>query len=180
MGFSIDVRKLYWVMGDADDPHDLCLHGDPIVRIGERTLEDDELSVSAAALYLLRSLTEDHIAGGEDERMIPCCGHFMMADDALENVTIVGCPNGIDWSVRHRDSAVVLSLEDGTEERVSEEGYREEVFRFADKIEAYYRSCADKVFDGDEDDFAKNGYTAFWNEWHRRRGAGATIQHQEG
>ena len=166
MSFSIDVRKLYWVRGDEDDPQDLCLHGDPIVRIGERTLEDDELSVSAAALYLLRSLTEDHIAGGEDERMIPCCGHFMIADKDLQNVTIMGCPNGIDWSVRHEGGAVVLSLEDGTEESVSEEEYRKEVFRFADKIEAYYRSRSAKEF---YDEFDRKGYAAFWNEWRRRR-----------
>ena len=168
MSFSIDATELQWVNGDKDDPLDLCLHGRVVVHIGDRTLEDpdDVLSVSAAALYLLRSLSEDHIAG-EGEHMIPHCGRFMIADDDLQNVTIAGCPYGLDWSVRHQDGAVVLSLNDGTEERVSLDEYREEVFRFADQIEAYYRSCSDKEFC---DDFDGKGYAAFWNEWRRRRG----------
>ena len=36
----------------------------------------------------------------------------------------------------------------------------------ADKVEAFYRSCRPKHIPKDE--FARNGYIAFWNERHRR------------
>lgn len=172
MGFSIDARDLRWACGDADDSQDLCLHGDVVVRIGERTLEDDTLTVSAAGLYLLRSLTKDHVAG-EGEHMIPHCGHAMYAREdggsrsEDEDVSLTGCPIGLDWSVRHDGGEVVLTLDDGTEERMSVGSYREEVFRFADAIEDYYRSCAEKI---SFDDYARRGYEAFWREWHKRRG----------
>ena len=62
--------------------------------------------------------------------MLPCCGHFIIANEALDEVTISGCENGIDWSVIHKDNMVILEL---------------------------------------EDEFDRDGYVAFWNEWHRRR-----------
>ena len=49
--------------------------------------------------------------------------------------------------------------------------YKEEVFRFADKVEALYNSCAPKEVP--ENEFRRNGYIAFWNEWHRRRNESA-------
>ena len=57
--------------------------------------------------------------------------------------------------------------EDGTAVTVPLEEYRQEVFRFADRVEGYYRQCAPKQLP--EDAFTRDGYTAFWNEWHRRR-----------
>ena len=150
--FQIDATKFYWINEKADDPDDLCLHGHVVVFIGDRHLEDD-CTVSATALYLLKSLTEDHIAG-EDIQLLPCCGHFYIPDQRLENVVISGC--------------VVLTLEDGTAVTVPLEEYRQEVFRFADRVEGYYRQCAPKQLP--EDGFTRDGYTAFWNEWHRRRG----------
>ena len=44
--------------------------------------------------------------------------------------------------------------------------YQREVLCFADKVEAYYKSCQPKHIPDDE--FERNGYLAFWNEWHRR------------
>ena len=99
--------------------------------------------------------------------MLPCCGHFMIPNETLDNVTILGCPNGIDWSVIHDGNSVIFELEDGTREYVSIAAYEREVFRFADKIETFYKSCTPKKVPTDE--FERNGYIAFWNEWHKRR-----------
>ena len=44
-----------------------------------------------------RLLHQTHIV----KRQLPCCGHFMIPNETLDNVTILGCPNGIDWSVIH-------------------------------------------------------------------------------
>ena len=167
--FHIDADSFAWINGEADDPEDLCLHGRAVAVIGETRLEYD-CTVSAAALYLLKTLTQDHILK-TDNQLLPCCGFFLIADDTLSNVTIVGCDNGVDWSVIHQGEEVKLVLEDGREEVVPLPAYREEVFRFADKVEAYYRRCAPKKLP--EDEFDRRGYQAFWNEWHRRRGGGA-------
>jgi hypothetical protein len=45
--------------------------------------------------------------------------------------------------------------------------HRKTVFEFVDKIEAFYNSCWPKILP--KDDFARDGYLAFWNEWRRRR-----------
>lgn len=165
--FTIDACDFSWIMGPEDDPEDLCLHGHVTARIGDTVLEDDG-TVSATALYLLKSLTQDKVMDPGDIQMIPCCGHFLMANDDLSEVTISGCDNGTDWSVLHRDGMVELVLPSGQVERVDPKAYREQVLAFADKIEDYYRSCQPKKLP--KDDFDRRGYLAFWNEWHRRRG----------
>ena len=104
---------------------------------------------------------------GEDNQMLPCCGFFMIPNDGLDDVTIVGCDNGVDWSVVHDGDHVRLILEDGYEETAAIEEYKAEVFRFADPIEAFYASCTPKVLP--EDEFSRKGFLAFRNEWHRRR-----------
>ena len=163
--FEIDADNLYWINGQPDDPTDLCLHGHAVAYIGNEKVEYNA-TVSATALYLLKTLTEDHIIY-DSNQMLPCCGHWIIADDNLENVDICGCPNGVDWSVIHDGNFVKLILESGYEVMVPLSDYREEVYRFADKIEAFYRSCREKIIP--ENEFDRNGYIAFWNEWHRRR-----------
>ncbi len=91
----------------------------------------------------------------------------MFPNDTLDNVVIAGCDNGIDWSVIHDGDTVILELEDGTRENISINKYKQEVFKFADKVEAFYKSCSPKKIPDDKID--RNGYIAFWNEWHRRR-----------
>lgn len=164
-GFHIDAHHFEWINGLEDDPNDFCLHGNVTVMIGDEILQYD-CTVSSTGLYLLKTLTQNHIIG-EDNQMLPCCGHFMIANDSLSEVTIIGCPNGIDWSVIHDGEFVKLITESGKQTIVSLEDYEYKVFRFVDSVEAYYNSCSPKVFFSDE--FDKNNYIAFWNEWHRRR-----------
>ncbi len=162
--FKIDVTDFAWIDGPGDDPKDLCLHGKVTARIGEEVLENHG-TVSASALYLLRSLTEDHQTG-QMTQMIPCCGHFMVASDDLTEVYVDGCPNGTDWKVEQVCGGVKITTESGRETFVPMDAYRAEVFRFADKVESFYAACMPKE---PYDDFSRRGYTAFWNEWHRRR-----------
>lgn len=164
--FKIDADDFSWINGPEDDENDLCLHGHVTVQIGNTILEDYG-TVSATALYLLKSLTEDKIMNEAEIQMIPCCGHFLIANRDLSEVTIIGCDNGTDWSVIHENGKIKLVLPSGEEEWVDFSDYQREVFRFADEIEAYYSSCKPKVIPQDE--FKRNGYLAFWNEWHRRR-----------
>lgn len=165
--FLIDATDLCWIDESADDADDLCLHGHAIVYIGNERLEFDA-TVSATALYLLKTLTEEHIIH-TGIQMLPCCGHFYIPDGKLENVVILGCDRGIDWTVKHSGKDVILILESGTEITITLDEYRQEVYKFADKIEDYYKLCSPKNVPSDE--FERNGYIAFWNEWHRRRNA---------
>ena len=134
--FKVEVNNLSWIDGNPDDPEDLCGHGHAVAYIENEKLEYDA-TVSAAALYLLRSLTEDHRIH-EGENMFPCCGFSMFpADDALQNVEILGCPNGIDWSVIHEGEDIKLITEAGNETVCHFAEYEKTVYDFADKVEAF-------------------------------------------
>ena len=164
--FRIDAENLCWIKNDgADDPDDLCLHGHVFAKIGEEILEYDT-TVSAAGLYLLRTLTENHIIH-EHEHILPCCGHWMMANEDLSSVNTGGCPNGVDWSVIHENGKIKLVTEAGRETLIGIDDYKQEVYAFADKIEDYYEKCPPKNMPSEE--YERNGYTAFWNEWRRHR-----------
>jgi len=171
--FHIELESLYWIKNDgADDPDDLCLHGHVSVIIGGINFEYDA-TVSAAGLYLLRTLTENHIIH-EGESMLPCCGNSMIANEDLSAVDIFGCPNGLDWSVIHEDGKVKLFAETGKSVTISLENYEDEVFAFANSIESYCNKCLPKNFPAEEAE--RNGYTAFWNEWKRRKNSHISYQ----
>ena len=165
--FKIDVDNMYWIGGAADDPNDLCLHGDVRVQIGDTLLEDSG-TVSSTALYLLKTLTQDKIMSEFDIQMIPCCGHSLFANNNLTEVTVSGCDKGTDWTTLHSGEFIKLILPNGKETTVSLADYAKEVFAFVDKVEAFYNTCSPKILPNNE--FDRNGYIAFWNEWHRRRG----------
>lgn len=165
--FKIDADNFEWIGGVEDDPKDLCLHGRVIVQIGNTVLEDYG-TVSATALYLLKTLTENkNTTELCDIQMIPCCGHSIFAKEELTEVTIIGCDKGTDWATIHEGDNVKIILASGQTELVELAEYKKEVYRFADKVKAFYNSCTQKELPEDEID--RNGYIAFWNEWNRRR-----------
>lgn len=161
--FHIDATDLAWLEGI--EASDQCLHGHSIAVIGERRLEYG-CTVSATALYLLKSLTEDHMIY-EDNQLLPCCGFFLIPDQAEENVCISGCPNGIDWTVRHTAGGVELILEDGYAVTVPMDEYRREVLAFVRKIEDFYNQSLPKELD--VLCLETGAYPRFWKEWHRRK-----------
>ena len=165
--FRIDAENLYWIKNDGiDDPDDLCLHGHVIAKIGEEIF-DYNATVSATGLYLLSTLTVNHIAHYE-EAMLPCCGHWMIANDDLTAVDISGCTNGIDWSVIHEDGKIKLVTEAGNETFIDLDYYKAEVHAFADKIADFYRMSSPKNL-LKADTMSRDGYIAFWNEWYRHK-----------
>ena len=167
--FRIDVDNLHWIGNDGkDDPNDLCLHGHVFVKIGDEFFEYDA-TVSAAGLYLLRSLTENHTIH-ENQAIIPCCGGFFIPSEDLSSVSIVGCSgsNGVDWSVVHEEGKIKLVTETGKETLVNLYNYYEEIYAFLDMIESFYKNSSPKNV-SKLDQLEQNGYIAFWNEWNRRR-----------
>ena len=163
--FCIEIKRLYWIKETEDYPNDLCLHGDVVINLCNKRSEES-CCASAAALYLLKAIEEDHIPKSGNQ-LFPCCGHFIIANEHLDKVEILGCNNGLDWSIIHKNDIVNFVTESNTAEHMHIEDYKTVVFNFADAIEKYYLNCTQKNIP--QDKFEKDGYIAFWNEWHKRR-----------
>ncbi len=164
--FRILYENFQWINGAEDDSEDLCLHGMVHVLIGAEGFAY-LCCVSAAALRMLRSLTENHKVTNHGEQMLPCCGQCMIADEAMQAITIIGCDNGINWAVRHEKEGIRLITATGREVLIENTLYYKEVLRFADAVEAFYKSCSPKVLP--ENEMEREGYQTFWKEWHRRK-----------
>lgn len=169
--FSINIKGLYWIDKDPSNQDDLCLHGDVRLNFANKVTETD-CTVSAASLYLLRTLTEDRIANDfESDPILPCCGNTLIASEDGESVTIIGCPNGIDWEVKHINNDVKLILGDGTEVQLELSEYQRAVFSFVDEVQSFYKQSLPRRFSNDAlSESDRKGYHAFWKEWSMRRG----------
>ena len=170
--FKIKADHFEWIGGAADDPQDRCLHGHVTVQFGDTVLEDHG-TVSATALYLLKTLTDNKIMASYDIQMIPCCGHFLIANADLTEVQISGCDTGTDWSTIHEGDHIRFVLPSGHEEVVTLREYRYEVLDFANRVKQFYDACTPKELP--ENEFDRNGYVAFWNEWQRRYNEGLIL-----
>jgi hypothetical protein len=109
--------NLHWIDG-INDPADLCAHSPVEFRIGGATLikpSDGDWTVSAAALYLLRTLSQPHTKQQPiTDYLFPCCGNGIFEVEGRDDVRIVGCNSGIDFEVVRTDDEVALTAEDGT------------------------------------------------------------------
>ncbi|MBR0124585.1 MAG: hypothetical protein IJM03_04485, partial [Treponema sp.] len=171
--FKIDVDSFYWIDSDDANTGDLCLHGHVRVQIGSYQSEDYG-TVSASALYLLKTLSRNHIPESEIQ-LVPCCGHSMFAISSLESnpeaeddygelCEILGCPNGLDWTVKHEGDFVRLISDSGQTVCLPFEEYKAEIFAFSNKVKAFYDSSLPRdVSNYDAVDI--EGFKAFCAEW---------------
>lgn len=166
----VDLR---WIKGSEDDPSDLCAHGDFEFRIDDDVLSDGSagraLTLSAAALYLLRTLSRSHTKDAQvGDQLFPCCGHAMYDIPGQDEVVIVGCGNGEDFELDHREggAAVVVRATGGREWSVDRDSWQAAVFAFVDAVSEFYARSSPKR--PTKDDAA--GFRAFQAEWERRRG----------
>src|SRR5579883_2977322 len=167
--------NLRWIGGAVDDPKDLCVHGDVEFRIGNDVLLDPttggkDLTVSAAALYLLRTLSLPHSKDAPvGDHLFPCCGFAMSDVPGQEDVSVCGCLNGEDFEVLHDigGRGVVVRASEGREWRVAWPGGRAAVFSFADRVSEFYAACSPKQPSDEKD---SSGLRKFTAEWCRRRG----------
>lgn len=167
---KVRVYNLGWLPHMLEQ-HDLCAHGAVAVEIGGEHFErDDEADwcVSAAALFLLRTLTRNHTPSSPvGDQLIPCCGHTMYVVTGEEDVEIQTCITGLNWEVHHLANTVLLRTENGTEEYVSSDEWKHTVFQFADTVEDLYKRSLPKEPDNS---YEAAAYAAFQAEWSRRRG----------
>ena len=168
--FEIKIIDLHWIDRKEDDGKDLCLHGNVFVRIGDEIIDNgidnDDWTVSAGALMMLRSIETNHIVFKEENHMLPCCGHFMYIDEKTNNIIVLGCPTGIDWTVIHEGNNVKLITESGKETIISNDKYEKIIFNYADKLKKFYDNSLPKIL---SEDYHRECYFKFWEEWNQIR-----------
>lgn len=132
-------------------------------------------AVSTAALHLLSTIERDHVSPDpRADHLVPCCGHFMEIDAATDEVLNLGCPNGVDWSVRHpRVDQVALSFVGGEELSVHLREWRDAVVAFSSAVRAFYFGEAPKR---PGDDYEAAWHARFLAEWERRHQQALTKQ----
>ena len=168
--FELKILDLHWIKNE-DDPTDLCAHGHVFVKIGDEVVADKDtldVTVSSTALYLMRTLKDNYKKDDYASQLLPCCGHFFMADEENDFVSIMGCPSGIDWTIVHIDDNNVKHITNsGREVTVDKRIYTKLVSDFADQVENFYKISLPKTIP--TDDFDRKGYLTFWKEWRRLR-----------
>jgi hypothetical protein len=155
---------MHWL---GEPKADVCAHGHVMFRMPGLDLPELvalDCTVSAAALYLLRSLSSDRAPSPVSERMFPCCGHSLH-DVGDGDVLVIGCSYGVDLGVHH-DGAYVLLTSNEDCVAIRRILWRAAVFQFADDVAEFYaRSQSKSPSDSDRD-----GHRCFLAEWERRRG----------
>jgi hypothetical protein len=168
--FDIKILDLHWIK-DVDDPTDLCAHGHVFVKIGDEVVADTnslDVTVSSTALYLMRTIRDNYKKNDYASQLLPCCGHFFIADEENDYVAIMGCPSGIDWTIIHTGDGKIKHITDsGQVATVDKEAYKKIVLDFADQVKNFYKTSLPKTIP--TDDFDKKGYLTFWKEWRNLR-----------
>jgi hypothetical protein len=162
--------NLHWIDGSLDDTADLCAHSAVDFRIGDSVLvkpSDGDWTVSAAALYLLRTLSQPHTKQQPmTEFLFPCCGNGIFEVEGQDDVQILGCNSGIDFEVLRVEDEVILTDKGGTQFQVALSEWRRAVCNFSDSVRAFYSACSPKE---PEDDWERRSFHKFLAEWSRRR-----------
>ena len=168
--FDLQIIDLHWIH-KGDDPDDKCAHGHVLVRIGNEVVSDAitlDVTVSATALYLLRSLETDYQPDMFASQLLPCCGHYWFLMEESPDVLLMGCASGLDWTITHIAGGLVRHTSTaGQEALISEAAYRRLVLAFADQIEQFYHDSLPKNLPTDADD--RLAYLAYWREWRALR-----------
>jgi hypothetical protein len=163
---ALRPTNLHWLEG-VDERYDVCAHSSVEFCIDGSDLitkEAGDFTVSAAALYLLRTLTRPHTKdGGPGQQLFPCCGNGLFeGEDGV--VVFVGCNSGVDFDIAHDGDEVIITGADGREYFVGIAEWRAAVCRFSDLVQDSYASSAPKEPGEDAPEFQQ-----FMNEWRRRR-----------
>jgi hypothetical protein len=170
--FELEIVSQGWLDVPNAEHDDLCSHGDLRLVIGGTVVAagdgSGDYTISTSALALLRTLESDHSTRAPvvPTALVMHCGMLSM----------VSCPEGIDWSVSHRDGRVLLAdvVKNETERfpglavDLSEDEYRRAVVAFAEKAKEPFATVEKTL-----DDSTRDEYEAFWREYDERLGRAA-------
>lgn len=163
---------MHWL---HDRPTDQCAHGEVELTIDSTVFvarETSDVTVSAAGLFLLRTLSHDHTAVHpvtDGSQLFPHCGFSVFAVDGPFEVLVMGCGEGVDLDVVHASGAVTVRTKEGLEATVTTNEWRDAVLRFVAAVEAFYDASPTRQPFGESPD--DEGWAAFWQEWHSRKAA---------
>jgi len=163
---TLEPMSLHW-LGELDR----CAHGDVVFSVGTTAFGQNHLSditVSAAALFLLRTLRDDHTSQApvtHGNQLFPCCGFNVYPADGRFPALIDGCPRGFDLDVVHSDGFVTLRDRGGTAAVVAEAEWAAAVLGFVASVRAFHDQSQRRVAVSERDD---DGWPAFWREWDDR------------
>lgn len=165
----IPIRPHWLTDNGEDNPNDLCAHSLVHLEIhGEVLLSvaDGSFTVSACAIYLLRTLERDHSQlDPVGEKLFPCCGR-QMYDMGGDEVEICGCPAGDNFYVTHGSDSVCISTDDDRSWTVPVEDWHEAVTEFAESVWRFYDASLPKTPETNEE---AEGFALLMEEWGRRR-----------
>lgn len=164
--------RLHWITEVNPDAGDLCAHSPVEFRIGEAIIvapESGDWTVSAAGLFLLRTLAADHRPDAAVAvHLFPCCGmsYYAVSLDP-PRVDIPGCVSGANCWVRHDHDGVAIEGPDGRVHHIAGDEWRSAVFAFCDAVRKFYdESPARQPYDQHDAD----GFATFLAEWDSLRG----------
>ena len=165
---ELKVLRQHWIRDDGVyDPQDLCSHGEAFIQIGDEVLSTESngsWTLSVAALFLMRTLDRDIDFMGNDNHLVPCCGHEIYPlPEAKNGLLIQGCGSGIDWKVSHQGQVVELQTVGGARARIALRAYQDAIIGFAKDVARFYGNLEDKDVSGNHIDV--EGFNLFWAEW---------------
>jgi hypothetical protein len=168
MSVELELIEPCWINGKSDDSADLCAHGKINFQIDGEKLVDasEEFTVSAASLFLLRSIFSDHTLEkpvAEGNVLFPCCGFTAWESASNYPVIIMGCPSGVDMIVTHSSGSVTIATE-STTKSISKESWVKSVLGFANQVLNFYSLSIKKIESINPED--QKGWQLFWKEFH--------------
>ncbi len=174
---KLDLIDPHWIKGVKDDPEDQCAHGYIKFTIDDLVISntEEDWTVSAAALFLLRSVTCNHSEKSrvaESNYLIPCCGFNPFKYEGEFSLILMGCNNGLDPEIVHENGKVLISF-NGKTRSIYKTEWAEAVVRFANQVVKFYESCSPKI--PLEDKYDKEGWHLFWSEFSERKIEAANV-----
>ncbi len=169
----------HWINQEPDDTSDQCAHGRIKFVVDNLVISDADQTwtVSAAALFLLRTVFHNHSetnSVAENNYLIPCCGFTVIKDDDYSDfgLLILGCVGGINPQIIHNESMVTIVYKNQSR-TVELSAWADAIVGFADEVIAYYNSCSPKVDPTDNHDL--ESWKLFWTEFRENKDRASEI-----
>lgn len=135
---TLDTDKLHW-MNNQDERSDQCAHGNVTFAVNGVEFVNaasGDMTVSAAALFLLRTIEHDNTPGSAvtGGQLFPRCGFNAWLIEAEFPVLVLGCNNGVDVSVVRDGDNVQFTASTGLSASATIIEWRWAVLRFVKQI----------------------------------------------
>lgn len=174
---TLQAIDLCWVSSEYDPSSDQCAHGRCSFianHIDFIVPNDGEWTLSATALFLLRTLKHDHQINtkvAEGNFLFPCCAFTAWPSDGKFPVVCCGCPTGLDVWIKHENTEKGVEIEINSDRgkcKLPLQDWTLAVTQFADQITNFYDKGMPKNYIEDSEN--QEGWAAFWKEYTQMRG----------